>query len=87
VRELDAVAEAVLDQDLVHKLAAVIHIQCSQNERQSLANTIEPLNGQSALANYQRPSLGPAAGYVGQHTALVIDDDARLTDSRALTTV
>src|SRR6185312_4293885 len=69
-RELDPVAEAVLDQSLVHKLAAVIHVQCSQSEGQSLANTIERLNDQAALPNYQRRSLGPAAGYVGQHQAV-----------------
>src|SRR6185437_10887891 len=61
-RELDPVAQAVLDQGLVHKLAAVIHVQCSQGERQSLANTIKRFNDQAALSNHQRRSLGPSAG-------------------------
>lgn len=55
--EFDPMAEAVMDQKLVHKLAAVINVQRTKRKGQSLANTFERLNQQTTLSNHQGRSL------------------------------
>src|SRR5271156_1844938 len=64
--EFDPMSETVIDQGLVHKLAAIVDIQRTKREGQSQANTFERLNKQAALSNHQRRRLRPAARDVGQ---------------------
>jgi len=68
--EFDAMAETVLNQRLVHKLAAVINVQRTERKGQSLTNAFERLHEQTTFSNYQGRSFGPTAGDVGQCQAV-----------------
>lgn len=64
--ELDLMAEAVLDQRLVHKLAVVIDVQRTKRKGQSLSNTFQRLDERATLSHHQGRGVGPTADDVGQ---------------------
>src|SRR5690606_10157577 len=70
--ELDPMAQAILDQSLVHKFAAVVDVKCPKGKGQANANALKGLNNKAALANYKGRSFGPAAGNIGQYQAVNI---------------
>ena len=62
-------AQAILDQLLVHKLAAVVHVDCTKGKRQTEANAVECLHNKTAIAHHEWCSFGPTAGDIRQHQA------------------
>ena len=68
--EFDPMTEAVIDQRLVHKLAAVINVQRTKREGQSQANAVESLDDQATLPHHQGRGLGPTTGDVGHNQAI-----------------
>jgi hypothetical protein len=68
--ELDPIAQAVLDQPVIHELTTFVHIQGAQGEREAGANSLERLDHQSAFPNDDGSSLGSVAGDVSQNQTM-----------------
>src|SRR5205807_7623680 len=69
-RELDTTVQAILDQRLVYKFAAIVDIQRAKGKRQADADALKCLNNEAAFAHHKRRRLGPTASNIGQDQAV-----------------
>lgn len=67
--ELDPMAEAVLDQVVVHKFSSVVDIRRAQREGQADSDLLKRLNDKSAVAHHKRRTLSPPGSDVGHDQA------------------
>jgi hypothetical protein len=79
--EFDTVAQAVLDQSFIYKLAAVINVKRSQRERQTQTDALKRFDHQATLADDDRGGLRPPAGDIGQNKTM---DEATSIDLPAV---
>src|SRR5437773_6117453 len=70
--ELDPPAQAVLDQIVVHKLAAIVDIQLAKDKRPADSDALERFNHEVAFAHDKRRGFRPTAGNIGQNKAVDI---------------